>query len=210
MSNNSYLGCEGLHGSVTPTKSGIYTLNYTATNALGSNTVTIPRALIVCNEDSKTGLTFYKGEGQTLSLTVPSGITNAWTLDFWLKPDELTDNGIGLVTSKGANALTIKTDHTGKLQVVAGSTTGTIDNYFVAGEWHHYALAASGNNINCYRDGEMLGTVTGLSSYADSFGELTLGGSQHPFKGSIDEFRLWGSTMQQSSLRASGLKALAI
>lgn len=210
VSNNSYLGCEGLHGSVTPTKSGIYTLNYTATNALGSNTVTIPRALIVCNEDSKTGLTFYKGEGQTLSLTVPSGITNAWTLDFWLKPDELTDNGIGLVASKGDKSLKITTDHTGKLQVAAGTTTGSLDNYFVAGEWHHYAFAASGKNIYCYRDGEKVGTVTGQSSYADYFGTLTLGGTLHSFKGSIDEFRLWGSTIGQSTLGNYAVKPVNV
>lgn len=210
LSSNTYLALEGLHGIVQPSKAGIYDLTYTATNALGSNTITVPRALIVCNEDSKTGLNFYKGASQKLSLNVPTGISSSWTLDFWMQPDELTANGIGLVAKGDNDTLSITTDASGSLVLKAGTTTKTLANYFIAGQWHHYAIVASSSNVTCYRDGVQIGKITsGTSSYAKYFKALSLGGEDHPFKGSIDEFRLWGSAISTSTMKTYAVKPIS-
>lgn len=208
-SNNNYISMEGLHGSVQPTKSGIYNLTYTATNALGSNTITVPRALIVCNEDSKTGLNFYKGAHQSLSLNVPAGISNAWTIDFWMQPDELTDNSIGLQAGNDNNKFSITSDKYGTLVFKAGNTTQTLANYFVVGQWHHYAIVTNSTNVACYRDGILVGNISsGTSTYAKFFKQLSLGGSDHPFKGNIDEFRLWGTALPTSTIKAYAVKPI--
>lgn len=209
LSSNTYLALDGLNGVITPEKAGIYDLTYTATNDLGSNTITVPRALIVCNENSKTGLNFYKGGSQKLSLNVPDGITTKWALDFWLNPDELVENGIGLVSKGDNDSLAITTDTNGSLIMKYGETTKSLADYFVAGQWHQYAIVANGSTITCYRDGVVVGTITSApTTYKQYFKTLTLGGSGHPFKGNIDEFRLWGSAIGQSTIRSYAVKPI--
>lgn len=202
VSSNAYVACGDLNGTVAPAKAGAYDLSYTVGNAVGSSSVSVPRALIVCNTASLTGLNFYKGGDQTLTATLPEGVTGAWTLDFWLNPETLEASSLGIKAS-GDGSLALTSDASGNLTVATDGHSGTIERFYVANEWHHYAFTAAGQTVTAWRDGVKMGTATtGLTSYAALFRTLTIGGSDAPLKGNIDELRLWGKSLSQATLRS--------
>lgn len=202
VSSNAYIACGDLNGIITPEKAGVYKLVYTVGNVIGSSSITVPRALLVCENASLTGLNFYKGGNQTLTATLPEGINGAWSLDFWMNPETLANPSTGIKASGTGGQLSFTSDGSGNLTITTGDQTATIDRFFIANEWHHYAFTASGSTLTVWRDGVKVGTAnTGTSSYAGLFQKLIIGGTDAPMRGNIDELRLWGKNLAQGTLR---------
>ena len=189
--------------TVTMDQPGVYSVTLDVANNSGSSSITRERAIIVTNADSKNGLLFSSDASTVTANKVPftTGQTG-WTVEWWMNPQWPTDNTNGIGDSE--ETMIIRTMGGGKLQLcVGGKNIATTDGHVIAGEWHHYAVTFEGGKGKFYRDGELMRTLP-LSSITamPEMKAFRIGGSEAPFKGSIDELRVWGSVLSEERLRA--------
>ena len=181
---------------VTPTAPGIYDISLNVTNALGDNTLTRKRYLIVSNDDPLSCLNFTGAE--TIQLTCPFTETQKkLTLDWWMRPTDY-QNCVSIRSSQGN--LTTSVDNTGMLTLSLGSRSVTSDDGFIIrDEWHHYAVTYSSGNVKFYRDGLLFSTSS--TKWPTSFPVLETITVGEGFKGQLDEVRLWGSTLDAEKVK---------
>ena len=160
---------------VVPAAPGIYDISLYVTNELGENTLTRKRYLIVQNDDPVSCLNFTGAE--RLQLSSPITEQSTFTLDWWMRPSDIQGS----------------------------STAQTPDGYFIANEWHHYAIAFESGKATYYRDGMLFGSGT-ASGFNVPILNFVLNGSEltlcEGFKGQLDEFRLWGSVLDEEKVKA--------
>ena len=195
------------HPTFTPAP-GRYELQVTATNEVGSGTFTRKRALLVCNAPSLTGLEFAGGNSR-VTANLPEGITNAWTIDFWMNPTSLDETSAGIF---GSNELKLTSDADGTATLKRGNTTlsASGNGYYVAGEWHHYAITYGSGTVIFYRDGmEFSRAACSTRDFTNHFTSLQIGGAEAPLQGMIDEFRVWGKTLAVNKLRGYAVAPIA-
>ncbi len=181
---------------VTPTAPGIYDISLNVTNALGDNTLTRKRYLIVSNDDPLSCLNFTGAE--TLQLTCPFTETQRkLTLDWWMRPTEY-QGSVSIRSTQGN--LSSSVDNTGMLTLLLGSRSVTSDEgYIVRGEWHHYAVAYGAGTVKFYRDGQLFSTSsTKWPTVFPALETITVG---EGFKGQLDEVRLWASTLSAEKVK---------
>ena len=202
-SDNNSITYNGQNGTITPTKAGVYKLTFGTNNAVGSNFVEAERALIVCNSASGQGLTFAGGE-QNVTASLSSALTTAWTIDFWFNPRSLGSTTQGITGSKNSNSFTITSDANGVATLSVGSESVSTDEaFYISNEWHHYAITFGSSTVKFYRDGSLISSKSiSTSSFSNYFQNLKLGGSSAPMNGSIDEFRVWSTTLSQANIRS--------
>ena len=182
---------------------GVYNVKLDVANNSGASSITRERAIIVTNADSKNGLQFSSDASTVTADKVPfaTGQTG-WTIEWWMNPQWPTDktNGIG----ESEETMIIRTMGGGKMQLcVGGKNIATTDGHVIAGEWHHYAVTFEGGKGRFYRDGELKRTLPLSSTTAmPEMKSFRIGGSEAPFKGSIDELRVWGTVLSEEQLRA--------
>ena len=180
---------------VIPTAPGIYDVSLYVTNALGENTLTQKRYLIVSNDDPLSCLNFTGVE----SLQLPCPYAEAQkklTLDWWMRPSQY-QGCMSLSSSQGD--LSTSVDNKGALIVKLGTKTAqSPEGYIITDEWHHYAVTYSSGTVKFYRDGQLVGTST--SKIATSFPALETITLNEGFKGQIDEVRLWGSVFTEEKI----------
>ena len=175
-----------------PKYPGKYNISLKASNAIGDNTVTKERALIVTNDDSKNGLSFSR-EASRVTLTNVPATLNEFTVEFWANPTRFSTNCWGFGDSE--ETLLLKVGNYGEMSVCINGTVITSEiGYFIANEWNHYAIQrTSSGAIRFMRNGVLVksypaqykGEITGIKKFA-------IGGVNTPVIGVIDEFRLWG------------------
>ncbi|MBR6016099.1 MAG: discoidin domain-containing protein, partial [Prevotella sp.] len=179
---------------------GRYTLTLTASNEKGSTTVTRKNAVLVCNAPSYTGLEFAGGNNR-VTTNLPEKITTEWTIDFWLNPSELSEACVGIF---GTN-LSITSNADGAVTLKRGSTNlaTSANTFYVAGEWHHYAITFGGGSVMFYRDGvEFSRSARSSINFSTNFTTLQIGGENAPLQGMIDEFRIWAKALSISKIRS--------
>ena len=187
--------------SIAIDEPGVYNVTLNVANNSGSSNLTRERAIIVTNADSKNGLLFSSEASTVTANKVPftAGQT-AWTIEWWMNPQWPTDktNGIG----DSEETMIIRTMGGGKLQLCVNGKNIASDNHVIAGEWHHYAVTFENGKGKFYRDGELKRTLP-LSSVTamPEMKAFRIGGSEAPFKGSIDELRVWGSVLSEEQIR---------
>lgn len=199
VSAQTAMQCEGLDVGFRPEVPGIYDVTFKATNDVGSGEVTMNRALVVCNADSKTGLSFMpegsaKVELSKVPLTKGQGY---FTIDWWMRPNSLRAacNGIG----ESKSTFELMTTATGKMCLyIGGKCAQSSDGFVIANEWHHYAVTYSSPGIVCFfRDGEK----QDYSSVIQQIPELStfsLGTNDAPMMGTVDEFRVWNFAFNEN------------
>lgn len=175
-----------------PKYPGKYNISLKASNAIGANTVTKERALIVTNDDSKNGLSFSR-EASRVTLTNVPATLNEFTVEFWANPTRFSTNCWGFGDSE--ETLLLKVGNYGEMSVCINGTVITSEiGYFIANEWNHYAIQRTASGaIRFMRNGVLVksypaqykGEITGIKKFA-------IGGVNTPVIGVIDEFRLWG------------------
>ena len=175
-----------------PKYPGKYNISLKASNAIGANTVTKERALIVTNDDSKNGLSFSR-EASRVTLTNVPATLNEFTVEFWANPTRFSTNCWGFGDSE--ETLLLKVGNYGEMSVCINGTVITSEiGYFIANEWNHYAIQRTSTGaIRFMRNGVLVksypaqykGEITGIKKFA-------IGGVNTPVIGVIDEFRLWG------------------
>ena len=189
------------HKTLTLDKTGVYKVTLSATNNAGSTTASRERALIVVNADSKNGLNFSSDASTVTAEKSPlaSGQT-AFTIEWWMNSGWLTTfcNGIG----DKEETMILKSNANGQMFLyVGGKSVKTGEEYIVPNEWHHYAVTYNKGAISFYRDGQ-LQTSTSLAATAlTALTTFRIGNPEAPFKGSIDELRVWSKALTQSQLR---------
>ncbi|MBQ9294127.1 MAG: PKD domain-containing protein [Bacteroidaceae bacterium] len=183
---------------VTPTAPGIYDVSLYVTNALGENTLTQKRYLIVSNDDPRTCLNFTGVE--TLGLACPfTEAQKKLTLDWWMRPSQY-QGSVSLTSSQGN--LSTSVDNKGALSITVGTRTVQSDEaYIIQGEWHHYAVTYSSGVLKFYRDGQLFCSPTArLVTSIPALGTVTMG--EAGFRGQIDEVRLWNTTLTADKIKA--------
>ena len=208
-SDNNRISCTTQNGTITPTKAGVYKLTFGTGNAEGSDFIEAERALIVCNSASGNGLTF-AGGNQNVTATMSSALTTAWTIDFWFNPSSLGATTQG-ITGSNSNSFTITSNASGVATLSVGSNNVSTDQaFYIANEWHHYAITferdgtlSTTGTVKFYRDGSLISSKSvSTSSFSTYFKTIQLGGSSAPLSGSIDEFRVWSTTLTQENIRS--------
>lgn len=201
-SKQAQLSSFGLFTNVVPKSAGTYSLKYKVANEYGYDEIEAARALVVCNADSKQGLNFGGDNQKLTATTAPTGITTAWTIDFWFRPSDVVDaSTLGL--NSGANGFVLRTGDDGALNFTLGSETATSPSGFIlAGDWHHYAVSFNNGTLRFLRDGDQLGSATiQQTDFSSVWNGLQIGGSEHPTKGMMDEFRLFSKQVTTSAIR---------
>lgn len=182
---------------------GVYTVTLTATNNSGTNSTTRERAIIVTNADSKNGLLF-SSDAAAITLTnqaIAAGQKN-FTIEWWMNSGWPKDNTNGIGESE--ETMILKTMNGGKMHLcISGKQVTTSDDFVIPGEWHHYAMTYANGVIKFYRDGILKTTrPIGSSTTLPELKTFQIGGARAPFNGSIDELRIWGSTLTEENIRA--------
>ena len=186
-------------------KPGVYDVTLTVTNAEGNDKLTRERALIVANADSKNGLNFSYDNATVTSAEGMSPIKagqSAFTIDWWMNSAWLSTfcNGIG----EGDQTMVIKSNAEGKMTLcVGGKSAVSAADFVVPGEWHHYAVTYDGGTVKFYRDGVLITTKNNATaSTVPAMSTFSIGTDEAPFKGSIDELRVWSKALTESQLRS--------
>ncbi len=183
-------------------KPGTYAVTLTTTNKSGTDSSTRERAIIVTNADSKNGLLFSNEASAVTAAKHPlaTGQT-AFTIEWWMNSGWAEDhiNGIG----ESEASMIIKTMADGRMHLyVGGKSATTSENFIIPGEWHHYAVTFASGKAKFYCDG-VLKTTRPISSTTalPAIKTFRIGGTSAPFRGSIDELRVWGTTLTEEQLQ---------
>lgn len=176
-------------------------------NAACQSTATCPTAGVV--GQSERAVQFDGND----SLTVDRSVANDFSVSFWLKANA-GDNPNSIIVDQGANktngwTVWMSNGQLGFLIGPAGLFLSLvrIDN----GAWHHVLVTrhqATGTSV-IYIDGAAVNTNTGFGSNAlSAVSDIRIGNdrgdfvSPRPFKGAIDQFRLFSRALGAAEVRA--------
>ena len=191
---------KGQNSSLTPAACGVYNVTLNVSNEIGSGTTTRERALIVCNADSKNGLSF----SGNAKVTAPfaTGMRNVLTVEWWMRPAQLTEKCLGIGHSE--SSFLINTDNQGVMSLYANGYAGKSQpGYVIANEWHHYAAIIDNGFVYYYRDGKYFSTsYVSTNAYITELKEIAIGYDGANMNGQIDEFRIWSSVVKDDALLA--------
>ena len=182
---------------------GRYDIRLDAGNDCGWGTYTLRNAVVVSNEDPKTGLNF-KGaasEYVTFDNPLPTTGNNDMTIDYWLnaQPVSTYNNQVG------DQKFYTRTLNNGSVLLTIGDKHFTSSAHFYrVGEWHHYAFVFSGEYCNLYRDCQLIEQIKigNVNLRQNLPAKFRLGSAEAPMKGILDEFRVWNSALSQKELLA--------
>ena len=195
-------GCRALTNDeqspyIVPVAPGIYDISLHVSNALGENTLTRNRYLIVSNDDPLSCLNFTGAE--SLQIPCPFDVAQrALTLDWWMHPQQY-QGSVSLSSSQGNFSTSV--DNKGMLSIMSGTRTAkSVEGYIVKDEWHHYAVTFNSGTVKFYRDGMLINNSTSkLASTLPFLETITM---NEGFKGQLDEVRLWGSAFTEDKIKA--------
>lgn len=189
-------------GSFTPKKSGIYDITLEVSNNIGSNRTTRERAIVVCNADSRNGLNFTGRDNAkvTASTTGFSGQSSSFTVEWWMRPDNLQNNCLGIGDSESTFLITTEAD--GRVNIhIGGRKIRGYSGYIVPNEWHHYAVVLEGGYVTLYRDGEYFEKdYVSYNANIPSLGKFAIGNDYATMNGQIDELRVWKRALNSETL----------
>lgn len=194
----------GQHSTLTPTECGVYDVTLKVHNDVGVSTTTRERALIVCNADSKNGLNFTGRDNAkvTAPLAGAASSMSALSVDWWMCPDALADNCLGI--GDDASTFLLTTTSTGIMNMNVGGTTGkSQEGYVIEGEWHHYTAVFSDGFADFYRDGEYFSTsYISFNLAISNMASFAIGNDNAPMNGRIDELRVWKKALSVDEIAA--------
>ena len=181
---------------------GMYDVTLEATNEIGTGIITRKNAIVVANADSENGLHFSSDAAMVTTTTPPIGNNKQVTIEWWMNPEWPTTYCNGIGESEGT--FIIKTNAEGQLRAyINGEYVATPNGQVIPGEWHHYAVTYSGNAgiVNFFRDGTHISGGNVSTTTMPKLTAFTIGGAQAPFKGGIDELRIWKRSLNLNQLK---------
>lgn len=201
-SDNYNYVINGQNSSFSINQPGIFAVNLNAANEKGANSLTRERAITVCAADGQTGLKFDAVDDEIVtSSPFGSSSVSAFTIEWWMYPGALAENGMRIGDS--SNNLLLTTDATGAMKIsINAKSAQTEPGYVIDNEWHHYAVYFSLGTVRCYRDGVLLSTVKPGASSVPALSQFVIGGNEAPMNAIIDEFRVWKKALTQTTIRS--------
>lgn len=180
---------------------GVYSVTLNAANNAGENSTTRERAIIVTNADSKNGLNFgYEAATVTASNPLFGNGENGCTIEWWMNANWPTEENNGIGDSE--NTLLIKSLGNGGISLnLYGVEHKSRADFIIPGEWHHYAVCIADYGFYLMRDGVIFETKELKTERLPQLNNFRIGGASTPFKGSIDEFRVWSRTFNEAQIR---------
>ena len=164
------------------------------------------------------GSSAYVALGDTGDLIGLAGWTNEKSISLWLKP------GLSPAPSTqfSAGEMIFGVDYPSLFGINRANFNGLdriwiwnadnngIDSIgipYTAGEWMHIAFVHTGNQLNAYLNGDLVGTTASGTTYAPRNGRTYIGGSGRSdstryFDGQIDEVRVWNIGLGSAEIGA--------
>ncbi|MCH5178104.1 MAG: DUF5013 domain-containing protein [Prevotellaceae bacterium] len=196
------IAVNGQNSSLTPKHPGIYDITLATSNEVGSRSVTEKRRLYVSNADAKNALSFAGNQTVTFDCPLQSSV-KTWSIDWWMNPQQYTGAG-GFATDNDFIHMGGEANGAYKIQI-NGSSLTTTTGYVILNEWHHYAITYSLGTLRFYRDGELIYSPEGKLTYTTGNwnGSMTISDPQNPYKGLIDEVRIWNKALTASAIKSN-------
>jgi Concanavalin A-like lectin/glucanases superfamily/PA14 domain len=189
--------------------SGTYFETATAVDSTGAH-ATLPLRITVtpAASDTDTALTLSGSQYLTASTEPAFDISdkNTFTLEAWVKPSDSNTTQIIMGKNNQYSLLILNGSYGFNFWPADNATSGNgglcgSDNVRV-GEWQHVAVTRNGTSLKCYINGALYSsfTFTGTGNNTLKTGAtrqtFVVGGystSDQPFKGQIDQVRVWSS-----------------
>ena len=191
----------GQNSSFTPKHPGIYDVQLTAYNEVGSKTLTKKKLLYVSNADAKNSLSFTGSERVNFTCPLTTNC-KTWTFDWWMNPTQYTGAG-GFYSENDFVKMYGIANGAYRIRLGNGTLTSS-DGYVIINEWHHYAITYNSGKIVFYRDGKEWEAPTDKLSYVVGkwTGQMSINDAETPFKGLIDEVRVWNKALPLSDIQS--------
>lgn len=144
-------------------------------------------------------------------ISIPEVVfSSSFSFSFWVKPANLTLAFIAGDINSNSYLIWLRSTTLIRLK----TNSGTYDfsesggNNIVVGSWQHITITRDGsNNINCYRNGLAFGSSSTLAGNFElnSIAEVYSAINSWRLNGAIDEFAVWDSVQDASTIYNSGL-----
>jgi peptidoglycan hydrolase-like protein with peptidoglycan-binding domain len=137
-----------------------------------------------------------------------SGLTTAWSLEFWWKSGGTAGSVIFRDSTASNGWLLILTNSDADVQLRANGTNRTITGLGTTldnGSWHHIVVTSSGTQVITYVDGSAVDTwsvTAAASTVASPFRFARNGTSSTYYTGSYDEIAIYGSVLSGARVAA--------
>lgn len=194
------LGVNGQNSSYTPKYPGVYDVSLIASNDVGGKMTTQKRRLYVRNADAKNALSFAGDQAVTFICPLQTS-SKTWSFDWWMNPQQYTGAG-GFATANDFFHMGGEAGGAYKISI-NGAYIMSPSNYVILNEWHHYAVTYSLGTVRFYRDGELISSPENKLTYTTGkwTGMMTISDPLNPYKGLIDEVRIWSKTLTSSTIK---------
>ncbi|MBR5860245.1 MAG: DUF5013 domain-containing protein, partial [Bacteroidaceae bacterium] len=129
-----------------------------------------------------------------------SGSSSAFTVEWWMRPDNLENNCLGLGESESTFLVTTEAD--GRVNIFIGNRkVRGYSGYIIANEWHHYAIVLEGGYVTLYRDGVYFEKdYISYNASIPSLSQFAIGNDNAKMNGQIDELRIWKKALSNAAL----------
>lgn len=138
-----------------------------------------------------------------LSAAIPFNTSQNWAISFWANIGTLT-NLFTFIGGEALGRLHIHGDSSGRLFVNNGYSDVSISNFFVAGQWDHYAFSRSGSTLSVYKNSTLVNTYTMTASYTATstlyIGRIVFTGDNFQFVGRMDAVGLWSRALTSAEV----------
>lgn len=155
----------------------------------------------------------FDGTNDYVSFSVPTMFNNFASQDFTIeariKPTAFTVSRFFFVQTTNSNFVSILISTSGNLYAyISGTNNFATTSTLTLNAWNHIAVtrSVSSNTTSLYINGVLQTTGSGGSTSLGTQNLMTIGartdGAQ-PFKGTIDEFRIWNTVRTESQITAN-------
>lgn len=150
------------------------------------------------------------------NVTIPNfnqSNTNQFVIEFWLKPDDLSDASDNFGMKSSAGKFFFKVNKQKRIEVgFDGGDYKASTKTLKTDTWQHIAISANNGTLNVYVGADQFVSFSsGWNNTVGSIGNLTLGQTEGttanykevisaPWTGSIDELRIWTGTKTKTAI----------
>lgn len=138
-----------------------------------------------------------------LSAAIPFNTAQDWAISFWANISNLK-NYFTLIGGESLGRLHIHGDASGRLYLNNGYSDVSVNNFFAAGQWDHYAFSRSGSTLSIYKNSALVNTYSLTASYTQTstlyIGRIIFTGDDFQFVGRMDALGLWSRAITASEV----------